>query len=224
MYYTMEVPASMHRDPSMRSDIPPGLERTVLLRGPAVLDEMIRTVGGVVSASRVMEVSVTTLTRWIQQAPSPDKCSRVSSGHRSIWPGYPSPFPGMDRVVERMHGPDASYLGALSSRFGSLSETMETIRRRGWVSLLSLDVNRKVLSGAISGCGAPSSSSRRWIDGVRYPRQLSSLDRLAQQVGHPSWFEAVLLTSAASLGHPVPAGALLCLVAEMLEDGVISKS
>ncbi len=207
----------------MSLDVPPGLERSVLLRGPVVLGSMISEVGGVVSASRVMGVSVTTLTRWVQQAPSMSDCFGDPHRHRSLWVGYPSPLSGMDRVVERIFGIEASYVGVLCSVHGDLVSAMSMLRERGSVTLGDLDVDSRALSRAVSSCGVPGSSSRRWLDGVRYPRQLLSLDRLASALGRPGWIEAIVSEDPSTLTHGVPAGALLCMVADMLEERGIGQ-
>jgi hypothetical protein len=125
----------------------------------------------------------------------------------------------MDRVVERIYGPDASFIGVLSSERGSVEAAMDLIRGKRGVCLRLLKIDRTLLSRAVSSCGAPNSSSRRWVEGVPYPRQMTTLDRICRSRGHGGWIEATVSADPALLGHPVPTGALLCLVADIVESG-----
>jgi hypothetical protein len=194
-----------------------GLERRILAVGPAVCAGMVHEVGGIKRAGAIMGVSFMTLVRWLYEIPSRDVCT-AGKGCSSCWPGYPAPFPALDRVVELVLGREESYLGQLCTRRGcSVAEILDWMLRNEF-GFISLELSKDVLSEAIGRCHLSATTARRLMSSCSYPRQLSAFDALARHCGHRTWLEAVLFTDAGSIRHEVPQAALLCLSEHLLSE------
>ena len=200
--------------------VPDHLEEVFLVRGPKVFERLVQDCGGKMMAGKVAGVSHSTMSRWINTPLGaifgPRKDMRC---YRSMWFGYPSPFPGLDRIAEEMYGNEKSFLGK-SIEIRGLTETMRWMRCRTGFGLEMLPLSFKEITGACRKVGIPAATRRRWCAGVLYPRQWYGLDALAGDVDGVSWLESVLRTSDEGfLPRKVSSEALACMAGDFLLSG-----
>lgn len=187
--------------------IPDFLEDRFLSHGPFVLQSVIREVGGQTRASDRAQISPATLSRWMSSTPGAIYGPRRDGrSYRSLWFGYPPPFPGLDRIVEEILGPGSSFIGTAVERWGirdtsswlrcadgfgfyAMSFDREAVERTAERYGAALPILRgedpwedrlqdRVLFGAADRIGLPRESLRRWMNRIRYPRQWQALDRI----------------------------------------------
>jgi hypothetical protein len=111
---TLYYNARMHRVPVGIVTVPPNLEQVFLLRGPTVLRALVDGCGGPVRAREISGAATATILRWLSEPPGRTFGPRAEmASYRSIWFGYPPPFPSLDRVVEIAIGPEESFIGCM---------------------------------------------------------------------------------------------------------------
>lgn len=218
-----QEPTTIEPEEQRAALVPGDLEQVVLTRGPRILRELVRGVGGVGRAARTAKVSTPTVSRWLAREPgSVFGSPREGGSYRSIWYGYPSPFPGMDRAVEELIGPDQSYLGALVDRYG-WERTWRHLRSGRGFGLDLLDFEEHEVAEACDAVGIPRTTRTRWWTGHLYPKQWRALDSIAQQAVGTGWIEAVLSVKL-SVRRAIPKSALACLIDEIQHGTLVGGS
>lgn len=207
MYYTVEAL------PSMSLIVPPTLERVVLLRGPAVFEQLVESCGSLSSMARVADVSSLTISRWSYQALGASKMRQRT--YRSAWAGYPYPFPALDRIVEKAFGASSSFVGLLEEKYGDVGGALDEMCSRG-IGLGLVGISGRRLLNLSHQAGIPPSTGRRLVGGLPYPGQWAALDAVVRHHGGESWLHHVLSSDPMLLKRKIPYGALLCLFQELL--------
>jgi hypothetical protein len=190
--------------------VPADLEGKFLLVGPQALAFLISAHGGLVQASRVAEVQVQTLSRWLAVRPS-----------RGVaWYGYPSPLHAFDRIVQ-IH---VSAGGSLPIEPSWLSETVRlndsdveqalSMARSGGLSLPAA-LGRPDAQKFLLDLGIPASTRKRYLDPVPWPRSLVTLDRLSRSVTGTGWPE-IVIDFDVTPRLTVKRGAIEVMVSELL--------
>lgn len=204
---------------SNRPLIPAETEELFLLQGPRLFNWLIDQCGDKAEAESIAKVSHSTMSRWVNGRPGQVFGQRQDMrSYRSIWFGYPSPFPGFDRIVEEIYGEDQSFLKVVVDRYGMLRSQRWLRGFRGF-GLEMLDVEPEVLVKACDAVGIPAATRRRWYSGVTYPKQWAALDLLCRHVIGLSWMESVLWVRPGTLPRRVAKEALRCLIEEAWEPG-----
>jgi len=199
-----------------RPKIPSGLEEMFMVHGRHIFLWLIERAGGRMKAERIAKISSATMSRWLNAEPG----SLFGQGgkmrnYRSIWFGYPSPYPGFDRIVEEID-PDKSFLSICVERYGMI-RTMAWMRDPYGFGLEMLELPFEDLRDAANIVGIPAATRRRWTSGVSYPTQWRSLDRLCRRVVGLSWFETVLYVRPRPTPRTVSNEALRCLIDSSLQ-------
>ena len=178
--------------------IPDHLEEVFLAWGPPTFKRLVHAAGGKIQASELAQVSSSTMSRWVQSPPGALFGQRKNMrSYRALWFGYPNPFPGLDRLVEEVCGPEHSFIAKAVEKYGLL-EALDQMRdpERSGLRMLGLaDAN---IIAAAHEIGVPPMTRRRWTSDTPYPRQWTALDRLATAIDGTSW-----LQSALAYGHSV---------------------
>lgn len=158
------------------SQVPLDAQTHFGLVGPETLSFLVSRAGGVVKAARLAGVQPATLARW--QTAQPRRCIP--------WYGYPAPLPVFDLVVGSRGGTcwlrDASVVG--------LERVLSGSREIG-LDLLAV-VPEADARSTLREWGLPSSTVRRYLRPVPWPRSLHALDRLSGGVLGVGWPEVVL--------------------------------
>lgn len=180
-----------------------------------MFDSVVREAGGKAAAAKLAGVSCSTMSRWISNQPGeifgPRKDARQ---WRSLWFGYPSPFPGLDRVVEEVLSEETSFVSACADKFG-IQETIRWIKGFRGFGLDRLGLPDREIDKVCRSLGVPSVTSRRWRGGLHYPLQWRHLDRLCQRLGLGTWLEHVLVCNAPNPPRKVSREALCCMLREI---------
>jgi hypothetical protein len=210
---------SMPRRPlaSNMLDIPDHLEEVFLVRGPRVFDWLVVEAGGIVKASEITGAACATLSRWMNAKPGelfgPRKDAR---SYRSMWFGYPTPFPGLDRIVEEIEGEHQSFIRMSVEKRG-FRETLRWMRGSRGFGLEMLDLNQAAVLSACESIGVPVATRRRWHSGLKYPVQWRHLDTLSAHVTHRSWLETVISVSLDIVPRRVSKSALRCMILDAMD-------
>jgi hypothetical protein len=203
--------------PPDRPEIPAEMEELFLVQGPRIFMWLIDQCEGKMNAERAADVSHSTMSRWVNSQPGQVFGQRQDMrSYRSIWFGYPSPFPGLDRIVEEIGGYDQSFLGGCVRRHG-LKRTLAWMRGHRGFGLEMLGVSDDQVVQACAAVSIPAATRRRWRRGVPYPKQWRALDGLCHHVLGLTWFETVLWVRPSTIPRRVSKEALLCLIEESWE-------
>lgn len=176
--------------PEEEITIPDHLEEVFVVWGPPTFSRLIETAGGKIRASKMAKVSSSTMSRWSQSPPGVQFGQRVGT-YRSLWFGYPSPFPGLDRIVEHIRGPKHSFLGEAIKKHG-LASALSQIKDPSRFGLQMLDLHQSEILDAANDIRIPAMTRRRWTTGTPYPKQWAGLDHLAQKIDGTSWLHSVI--------------------------------
>lgn len=193
--------------------VPDHLEEVFLVRGPRIFGMLVQECGGKIRAGQIAKVSHSTMSRWVNTKPGTLFGHRRDMRcYRSMWFGYPSPFPGFDRITEEIFGHETSFLG-VSVQARGLPTTMRWLRGIDGFGLEMLDVPAKEIIDASNAIGIPAATRRRWDTAVLYPKQWRGLDNMSMHVLGTPWITAVLDSSTDdSLPRKVSHDALSCMV------------
>lgn len=193
--------------------IPEHLEEVFVVWGPPTFRRLVRENGGKIRASDIAGVSSSTMSRWAQSPPGvPFGQRRDMRSYRSLWFGYPGPFPGLDRIVEEICGFEHSFIGDAVARYG-VEQALEKMRRPDSFGLQMLELENSDIVRAANSIGIPSNTRRRWTSKTPYPRQWAALDRLAETVDRTSWLESVMAQGETRMrSRKVSAGGIACIV------------
>lgn len=215
MYYTEDMPAST-------ITIPPNVEQVVLLRGPALLAELVRLAGGVSKASSAAGVARITLTRWMRTGERPSGfCSPGTADHHSLWAGYPPPLPGLDRVVEVLLDKEpSSFLSEIEKRRPGAAEAFAIGTP---MSLREICSDDSRIREAMKIAQIPRTTAQRMLDGVEYPSAWRSLDGLSLHVHRQRWLESVLSCDPRALTAKIPPRGLLALLECLGVSGLFTR-
>jgi hypothetical protein len=186
---------------------PENVEQIFYERGPILFHRMICAVGGLSEASRISGVSQSVLSKW--RSVEPGVGTRDSKLYRQLWFGYPAPFPGLDRIVEEVVGPDSSYLSVLVDSFG---EENVHKKMRPFLCLSVLNLSKVEVAEACEMLGIPVTTWKRWWNGVRYPHIWSSLDVLSRACWGVPWWRAVVFPPEQNIVRTTPPSAIACLL------------
>lgn len=211
-------PGSFNRPDAQITD---HLEETFLLHGPPLFHWMLDQFPTRLDAQKAAGVSHSTLSRWVNSKVGKAFGQRRAdiTVYRSIWVGYPSPFPGMDRLCEEMYGSKESFLGHLIQRSG-MRYVMRMLRRRPGFGLEDLQCDHEDLLAAADRVGIPKNTVRRWTFDQTYPSQWKALDGITRKILGMTWFEAVLFVRPLPRASVVPPQA----IRSMLEMGTLQLS
>lgn len=203
-----------------RPGVPPELEDLTLVQGPRIFHWLIERCQGKMRAEALAGVSHSTMSRWVHSKPGQAFGQRHDTqtcrSYSSIWFGYPTPFPGFDRLVEEVFGEDKSFLGVCIERYG-LKSTLISLRASRGFGLEMLELTDRQILNASRAVELPGATRRRWLSGVRYPVQWRALDALCMHVLGWSWLETLLWVRPVALPRRVSKEALLCLIEESWE-------
>jgi len=203
--------------------VPGDFEQVVLTHGPSTLRWLVQEAGGTVRASETSKVAVQTMSRWLTRDPGPIFGAPHGAGsYRSIWHGYPSPFPALDRMVEELIDPQNSFIGVLVDRDGWEGAYKIMFDEQPF-GLEILGLSALEFREACEAVGVPRTTASRLWDGCRYPKQLEAIDRLALSVCSQRWFILLLSHTSHPDRLPIPLGALQCLVSE-IRQGTLKPS
>jgi hypothetical protein len=197
------------------------LEEVFLLYGPPLFQWLLSQFPTRLDARTTAGVSHSTLSRWANAKagkPFGQRSGKVKV-YNSIWMGYPTPFPGMDRICEEVFGPDVSFLGYCIERYG-ISGCRTILRKKEGFGLEVLRCEHADLLAAAASVGIPQNTVRRWVLEQKYPKQWDGLDRLARKLLGMTWLEAVLYIRPVKSVKRVPAPALR----SMLEMGSMRRA
>jgi hypothetical protein len=192
-------------------EIPEHLEDLVHEVGPFTLANLVEKTGGLVSAAELAQVSVGTLSRWMDHVPGKAFCGRREKQrtHYSVWPGYPPPFPILDRVTEELFG--TSFLAALRNEDRSISWCNQILHDKLF-GIRNLGIHKDEFIEACRAKRIPSSTRMRiWAD-LSYPNQLEKLDRLSIAMEGRSFLMLVIRQGAPPKHRKIPKRQLHCLV------------
>jgi hypothetical protein len=193
--------------------VPSELERVVLSSGPFVLRSLISENGGISSSARISNTSKLTLARWMNYEPGAVFRGRQDNKiWRSIWPGYPSPFPALDRMCEELYGEESSYLGELVERT-SWETAFKVLRSKDGFGMSSLRTDRNEFREICQSLQIPKSTELRLWSGVTYPMQWRALDDLAMAVNSEMWIVTVI-SHPSPISRKIPKPALDCFIAK----------
>ncbi len=199
--------------------VPDSFEDHVMVQGPSVFACLVSEVGGRAAAIEASGLASSTWARWLQRSPGhPFGPGGRSSMRRSLWFGYPAPFPGLDRCMEQICGPESSFLQVLVGQKGWVGAYGVLEKPEGFglvdVGVTWPDIERLEF--------IPHTTRRRLFSSSTMSKSLVCLDRLARACGRLGWFEAV----ASYQGSParvraVPMVALRALVESVRLPGQI---
>jgi len=202
-------------------EVPSELEDLTLVQGPRLFQWLIEQCHGKMQAETVAGVSHSTMSRWVHSKPGQAfgqrHDARTCRSISSIWFGYPTPFPGFDRLVEEIYGEDKSFLGVCIQRHG-LKKTLHWMRGFRGFGLEMLDATPEQIVAASRVVEIPDATRRRWRSGVKYPKQWRALDALCFHVLGLSWLETLLRVRPVAIPRRVSKEALLCLIEESWEQ------
>ena len=198
---------------------PEGLEsfeEMALLYGPQLFLWMVSRYNLKLDVEKVARVSHATMSRWLNAEAGKVFGQRHDvRSYRSIWFGYPSPFPGFDRIVEEMYGGSDSFVSIIVDKYG-LKVARRWMKQRVGFGLEMLDVPSPDIFAAAERAGIPYPTTRRWMAGRAYPSQWSALDLISSDLLGVSWIEALIYVRPSSLPRRVPQEALRRMVEESL--------
>jgi hypothetical protein len=199
-------------------NVPDNFEEFFLVQGPRIFNWLVQECGGKMGAELTAKVSHSTMSRWSNSPPGQVFGQRQDlRSYRSIWFGYPSPFPGFDRICEEIYGEGTSFIGYCIERHG-LQKTLRWLRGRRGFGLEMIDASEEQVLVACDVVGIPAVTRRRWRHGLRYPKQWAALDLMAKDVVGLSWLETVLRVRPDTMPRRVSHEALVCMVNEALEN------
>lgn len=170
--------------------IPDHLEEIFVVWGPPTFRRLVATAGGKIKAAKAAGVSTSTMSRWAKSPPGVVFGQRQGTYH-SLWFGYPSPFPGLDRIVEHIRGHEKSFLGEAIARHGT-DLALQKMRDPDQFGLQMLNLPPEKVLEAASAIRIPAMTRRRWTSETSYPKQWVGLDRLANQIDGTSWLHSVI--------------------------------
>lgn len=204
-------------------EVPLELEQVVFVSGGRFLDQMIRSGGGILECSQRMSIAPQTTSRWVHRPPGVVfGAPRTTGCYRSLWHGYPPPFPALDRVLEELVGDGESYLRRLVGQEGWKSAYDRLLSSDGF-GVECLGFLESEFGEACRAVQIPRTSGKRLWRHCRYPQQWRALDRLCIWLLGDRFLRSLLMSGSCAVRRPVPFEALQCLLAEVRQgtfDGI----